>query len=92
MPSGPLPSISPTCATPSVNRDTLEIARDFGLSTHPAWRAATSSTPAWSSILIAAPGMSPLIDAWLPLSLALNSLNRTMGLSDLYPFLAAGDR
>ena len=36
--------------------------------------------------------MSPLIDAWLPLSLALNSLNRTMGLSDLYPFVPAGDR
>ena len=31
--------------------------------------------------------MRPLIDAWLPLSLALNSLNRAMGLSDLYPFV-----
>ena len=28
-----------------------------------------------------------LIDAWLPLSLALNSLNRAMGQSDLYPFV-----
>ena len=31
--------------------------------------------------------MSPLIHAWLPLSLALNILNRAMGLSDLYPFV-----
>jgi hypothetical protein len=31
--------------------------------------------------------MVPLIDSWLPLSLALNSLNRAMGQSDLYPFV-----
>ena len=31
--------------------------------------------------------MRPLIDAWLPLSLALNSLKRAMGLPDLYPFV-----
>ena len=34
-----------------------------------------------------APGMVPLIHSWLPLSLALNSLNRAMGQSDLYPFV-----
>lgn len=28
----------------------------------------------------------PLIDAWIPLTLALNNLNRSMGQSDLYPF------
>jgi hypothetical protein len=28
-----------------------------------------------------------LIDAWFPLTFALNSLNRGMGLSDLYPFV-----
>ena len=28
-----------------------------------------------------------LIDSWLPLSLALNSLNRAMGQHDLYPFV-----
>ena len=27
-----------------------------------------------------------LIDAWFPLSVALNSLNRSMGQADLYPF------
>ena len=31
--------------------------------------------------------MPRLIDAWLPLSFAANSLNRSMGLSDLYPFV-----
>jgi hypothetical protein len=28
-----------------------------------------------------------LIDTWMPLSLALNSLNRAMGEPDLYPFV-----
>ena len=28
-----------------------------------------------------------LIDAWLPLTFAVNSLNRSMGLADLYPFV-----
>jgi hypothetical protein len=30
---------------------------------------------------------SALIDTWIPLSNALNSLNRTMGLTDIYPFI-----
>jgi hypothetical protein len=28
-----------------------------------------------------------LVTAWFPLTLALNSLNRSMGLQDLYPFV-----
>jgi hypothetical protein len=28
-----------------------------------------------------------LIETWIPLSNALNSLNRTMGLPDIYPFI-----
>ena len=28
-----------------------------------------------------------LIGAWVPLTIALNSLNRSMGLPDLYPFV-----
>jgi len=29
----------------------------------------------------------PIIDNWLPLTFALNSINRSMGLADLYPFV-----
>ena len=29
---------------------------------------------------------APLFETWVPLSKALNSLNRTMGLQDMYPF------
>jgi hypothetical protein len=32
---------------------------------------------------------SQLIDAWLPITVALNSLNRCMGQPDLYPFVLA---
>jgi hypothetical protein len=30
--------------------------------------------------------MDRLIDAWLPIEFATNNLNRSMGLTDLYPF------
>lgn len=31
--------------------------------------------------------MQEIIDAWLPLTFAMNSLNRAMGNHDLYPFV-----
>jgi hypothetical protein len=31
--------------------------------------------------------MQEIIDAWLPLTFAINSLNRAMGNQDLYPFV-----
>jgi hypothetical protein len=31
--------------------------------------------------------VNQLIDAWLPLTLAMNSINRSMGQPDLYPFV-----
>ncbi|MDE1896415.1 MAG: putative zinc-binding metallopeptidase, partial [Rhodospirillales bacterium] len=31
-----------------------------------------------------------LIDAWLPLTFAMNALNRSMGHSDMYPFVLSG--
>ena len=33
--------------------------------------------------------MDRIIDAWLPLTFAVNSINRSMGLQDLYPFVLA---
>ena len=38
------------------------------------------------------PGIEPIIDAWLPLSFAVNSLNRSMGHPDLYPFVLSARR
>jgi hypothetical protein len=32
---------------------------------------------------------SEIVDTWLPLTYALNAVNRSMGLEDLYPFVLA---
>jgi hypothetical protein len=60
--------------------DTLETARSFGFS---------------SSVDLDAPNPShsfePLITAWFELTIALNGMNRSMGLPDAYPF-KIGDR
>ena len=31
--------------------------------------------------------MDRIIDSWLPLTFAVNSINRSMGIADLYPFV-----
>jgi hypothetical protein len=38
---------------------------------------------------LAGPGFDELLATWLPLTYALNALNRSMGLGDLYPFVLA---
>jgi hypothetical protein len=66
--------------------DTLETARAFGLSVRPkVTRGADLSIsidfdPHKSD-------MARIIDAWLPLTFAVNSVNRSMGQPDLYPFV-----
>jgi hypothetical protein len=67
--------------------DTLEMARAFGMYVHP--RLARSgehdAQVDFDPFLVREP--QALIDTWIPLSNALNSLNRTMGLQDIYPFI-----
>ena len=67
--------------------DSLETAAAFGLEVHP--------TIAKDQILHTAAQIDPyqpggferLIETWLPLTYALNAMNRSMGLGDLYPFV-----
>ncbi len=68
--------------------DTLETAESFGVSIRPrgvvhgaALNADVDFSPTQAG------SFQPLIDAWLPITFALNSLNRSMGLGDLYPFI-----
>lgn len=67
--------------------DTLETAEAFGVTVDPT----SISDPSLRTEIRFDPYRSEnaqrLIDAWLPLTFALNSLNRSMGLPDLYPFL-----
>jgi hypothetical protein len=65
--------------------DTLETAGAFGIKVKP--RAAKGAIAAAIDFdPYRARHMSELIDAWLPIEFATNSLNRSMGQIDLYPF------
>jgi hypothetical protein len=70
--------------------DTLETAAHFGLEVErpmPNGKVQRSD-PQFDPYRIDA--FEPLIQHWLPLTFALNSLNRSMGLADLYPFVISG--
>ncbi len=67
--------------------DTLDTGSAFGVSVHPpADHGGELSTRA-SIDPYTEPEMETVLDAWLPLVFAVNSLNRSMGLADLYPFV-----
>ena len=69
--------------------DTLETATSFGLRIHPA----TTKNKALHADIDFDPhrakSIQVLINAWLPLTFAVNSLNRSMGHADLYPFIVS---
>jgi len=68
--------------------DTVETAYSFGLSVHPV--IAANATVLNADINIdpyQAADFNTILSLWFPLTFALNSLNRSMGLRDLYPFV-----
>jgi hypothetical protein len=68
--------------------DTLETAAAFGVRVRP--RIAKGSE--FSTVVDFDPhaaDMDRIIEAWLPLTFAVNSINRSMGQPDLYPFVLA---
>jgi hypothetical protein len=65
--------------------DTLETAGAFGLKVKP--RRARGALAAAIDFDPYRAAMDRLIDTWLPVEFATNSMNRSMGLTDLYPFL-----
>jgi hypothetical protein len=68
--------------------DTLEMASAFGISVQPRLtRDETLSAVIDLDPYNADANMKDIIDAWLPLTFAMNSLNRAMGSPDLYPFV-----
>jgi hypothetical protein len=69
--------------------DTLDTARAYGLALRPAplGRAPLETTAARQ---VDFESFDDLVRAWFPLTLALNSMNRGMGLSDVYPFVLCG--
>jgi hypothetical protein len=67
--------------------DTLEMARAFGLSLGPEVAKHSGLAARIDFDPYAAVGIGRIIAAWLPLTSALNNLNRCMGEPDLYPFV-----
>jgi hypothetical protein len=67
--------------------DTLEMASAFGITIKPE----VAEGPELAAEIDFDPHrvrrIQTLVDAWLPLTYAANSLNRSMGLPDLYPFV-----
>jgi hypothetical protein len=70
--------------------DTLETARSYGLALRPAPAGGAAVTP-MAMRRLDFDDFDDLMTAWFPLTLALNSLNRSMGLQDLYPFVLSND-
>ncbi len=66
--------------------DTLDTGAGFGLSVNPK----VGEDPRHAAVIdfdpYAPPSLDSLVQAWLPLTAAVNSLNRSMGQPDLYPF------
>ena len=71
--------------------DTLETGSAFGISVRPV--AAPSGDLSTDVRLdpYLTDDFGVLLEGWLPLVFAVNSLNRSMGLSDLYPFVISDD-
>ena len=65
--------------------DSLETAIAFGVEAHPG--AARGPAAARLPDPYAPGDFARLVEAWLPLTVAMNAMNRSMGLSDLYPFV-----
>ena len=66
--------------------DTLETARAFGLRVHPRVTSGADLAAEIDFDPYRAP-IDRIVDAWLPLTFAVNSMNRSMGVPDLYPFV-----
>jgi hypothetical protein len=66
--------------------DTLETAHDFGFSVR-GQTAASESPMQYASGYFLGISVSELLDDWIRLTAALNAMNRSMGLGDVYPFV-----
>ena len=68
--------------------DSLDTAEAFGMATHPRGIAqAKELSTEFDLDPEQADSIVPMMKAWVPLTFALNALNRSMGLGDLYPFV-----
>ena len=69
--------------------DTLEMAQSFGLSVYPTAGGMTPTTGLLTVNPYRSEDMKNIVADWLPITFAVNSLNRAMGQPDLYPFVVS---
>jgi hypothetical protein len=67
--------------------DTLETAQAYGLSLQPAPVTSRKTGKAVAARKLDPQAFEDLIGGWIPLTMALNSLNRSLGTTDSYPFV-----
>jgi hypothetical protein len=65
--------------------DTLETARAFGVNTDPKGHEELEAAVTFDPYR--APNAGRLVEAWIPLSVAMNAIQRSMGQPDSYPFV-----
>lgn len=70
--------------------DTVETAASFGITLSPTHPDAKAMTADPTKVAEPDTTFDKVLEQWLPLTCALNSLNRGMGLPDLYPFVLSG--
>ncbi|GGO88978.1 hypothetical protein GCM10011348_45670 [Marinobacterium nitratireducens] len=69
--------------------DTLETARAFGLRVSPRAEGSEDNSAGVHFDPYDCEDFALLIEQWLPITYALNSLNQSMGQADIYPFILA---
>lgn len=67
--------------------DTLEMAGAYGMTLTPSVDKDHEFNVGYGIDPYSAPNIETLVSVWLPVSTALNSLNRAMGKEELYPFI-----
>ena len=70
-------------------RDTLQTAVAYGITVSGPAVAAADAAPLYSYPGAGGRGHARLLEAWLPLTYALNAISRSIGDDDLYPFVLA---
>ena len=67
--------------------DTLEMASEFGMEVRPRVDRDGELSTRIRFNPYEAKDVQTIVDAWLPFTFAMNSVNRAMGMRDLYPFI-----
>jgi hypothetical protein len=70
--------------------DVMETGGSFGLALHPEHPAANAMTSHLADPFDINVSFETILKNWYPMTYALNSINRGMGLPDIYPFVLSG--